>query len=463
MAWANLDPLTPANLNAKNAANIFNVTDEDYGAVGDGTTDDTVAIQAAITAANAAGGGTVYLPAATYLISTGFSLTAPITIVGEAGRPLQSPTAGTIITSAAAITYFTFAYGLRGAGSGLRDLTLLGPGNATSSVGIAVGGAAELENALFENLFIDQFGQGIVFGNNAYLTTFRNVAVRCGQAVSIPAGLTNSGEQNRFENCVFLNSGTIANSVHIQSSDASFYRTSFDNAQLTVADGDVELVGCHFENPGQSGDYDHISYTGGDLLIAFSSFHQPDASATIEQFVTATGSTRLLAVGNRFSSLATLDQAFLLNGADASLLLNRLDSTTITQEFTGSAHVISLGAATLASPGRMGGVLQRVVGLTYGTTVNTNAMVANTFELQVTDGVAFTIANPTNAPVIGQRIMYDIWNNSGGAMGVITWASEFKLAGAFTNPADGQRRRIEFERRSGAWREVFRTDADQAN
>jgi hypothetical protein len=41
----------------------------DYGAVGDGVTDDTAAIQAAMVAADAVGGGTVYLPAGTYRVS----------------------------------------------------------------------------------------------------------------------------------------------------------------------------------------------------------------------------------------------------------------------------------------------------------------------------------------------------------------------------------------------------------
>ncbi len=46
---------------------IYNV--KDYGAVGDGVTNDTTAIQAAVNAAHAAGGGEVYIPSGTYIVS----------------------------------------------------------------------------------------------------------------------------------------------------------------------------------------------------------------------------------------------------------------------------------------------------------------------------------------------------------------------------------------------------------
>jgi parallel beta-helix repeat protein len=71
MSWTDNDKLTPTNLNAKSGL-VFNVKDEDYGAVGDGTTDDTTAIRSAVSAA--AGNGTVVLSGGTYVVTSGISL-----------------------------------------------------------------------------------------------------------------------------------------------------------------------------------------------------------------------------------------------------------------------------------------------------------------------------------------------------------------------------------------------------
>ena len=69
-------------------ASVFNVTA--YGATGDGVTDDRLAITAAMAAANAIGGGVVYFPAGTYIVSrdatNSYSLDLPgnnITLLGE--------------------------------------------------------------------------------------------------------------------------------------------------------------------------------------------------------------------------------------------------------------------------------------------------------------------------------------------------------------------------------------------
>lgn len=56
-----------------------------YGAKGDGVTDDTAAIQAAINAAVAAGGGVVFFPLGTYVLSSALSVTGDNIILKGAG------------------------------------------------------------------------------------------------------------------------------------------------------------------------------------------------------------------------------------------------------------------------------------------------------------------------------------------------------------------------------------------
>lgn len=63
---------------------VYNV--KDYGAVGNGVADDTSAIQAAITAANSAGGGCVYFPATGNTGSAGYLVSSPL-IIPRPGNP----------------------------------------------------------------------------------------------------------------------------------------------------------------------------------------------------------------------------------------------------------------------------------------------------------------------------------------------------------------------------------------
>lgn len=80
----------------------YNVKDPRYGAVGDGVTDDSTAVQAAVNALPT-GGGAVYFPAGTYKLQTGITLTAAKTITlrgtgwasvitGDAASIISAPT-----------------------------------------------------------------------------------------------------------------------------------------------------------------------------------------------------------------------------------------------------------------------------------------------------------------------------------------------------------------------------------
>ena len=79
---------------------MFVVTDSPYNAAGNGSTDDTAAIQSAINACAAAGGGQVYFPPGTYLIS----------------GPLQDPTSGNsqLLLPAASLDFSTVTIELVG-------------------------------------------------------------------------------------------------------------------------------------------------------------------------------------------------------------------------------------------------------------------------------------------------------------------------------------------------------------
>lgn len=85
-------------------ASVVNVSG--YGAKGDGVTDDTAAIQAAINAVMAAGGGTVYFPRGTYKAS-GLTANGVLTFRGEGGADHRAGTwqttqAASVLTPAAA-------------------------------------------------------------------------------------------------------------------------------------------------------------------------------------------------------------------------------------------------------------------------------------------------------------------------------------------------------------------------
>ena len=102
---------------------VFNVLD--YDAAGDGVTDDTAEIQAAIDAAEAAGGGTVYFPEGTYAIS------APVTVdsnyVRLMGEGYSSQIVGSNTGSQIYVNTVTFFY--------ISDLYISGNGTYSANKG----------------------------------------------------------------------------------------------------------------------------------------------------------------------------------------------------------------------------------------------------------------------------------------------------------------------------------------
>jgi len=127
-----------------------------FGAVGNGTNDDATAIQAAITAAGAAGGGTVLLPKGVFKIGTALSFPTQAVVMRGAGRLATqikaSFTTGTIIDVAASYTE-------------IDSLAITGPQNAVVTTGSAIR-AHGAQSCKFTNLFIADVFTGIDLDNS---------------------------------------------------------------------------------------------------------------------------------------------------------------------------------------------------------------------------------------------------------------------------------------------------------
>lgn len=146
---------------------FFNVMD--YGATGLGTADDTTAIQAAINAAIAVGGGVVLLPAGKYLVSGSLTLdssitTAHVTLQGAGPGPIQDGTVyqgGTtiLIPTSSANDALVVSYS---DSVTIKSLSIVSTSPRSSGRGIYLNGGT---NVVIEDVFLKNQAIGIhVYG-----------------------------------------------------------------------------------------------------------------------------------------------------------------------------------------------------------------------------------------------------------------------------------------------------------
>jgi Pectate lyase superfamily protein len=174
-----------------------------FGATGNGVTDDTAAIQAAIDATAAAGGGMVFFPAGVYVISASINFKANVTCEGEFGGTMiemaDNAHLNGMFVSSGAIPFF-----------GLRNMILNGNRSGQSgfpgtSVGLRLAHATT-SPAFGNNSLIDS-GNEI---NDPY-ARFENVVVVAVDGIGIQA----SGAACHFHNIVVIGCHTIGISTSI--------------------------------------------------------------------------------------------------------------------------------------------------------------------------------------------------------------------------------------------------------
>ena len=147
-----------------------NVSVKDFGAVGDGVTDDTVAIQAAIDAAGTAGGGSVYIPVGTYKLTDTLTITNDyVALIGDGSSAsvlLGSDPTKWIIKFNANADHMLID-GLWIKGSAVSD--------ATEQYGVGyTSDTDDPENVIIQNCKFSHSNNGIVVGTGRYWKITQN-------------------------------------------------------------------------------------------------------------------------------------------------------------------------------------------------------------------------------------------------------------------------------------------------
>lgn len=230
-----------------------------YGALGNGSHDDTTALQNALAVCGSTGQPLVLTPGATYLTSAPLVWQyAQNSFIGNGANIDSTGTLGIIVSSTA--TSFNIPDANRYEMNGVRIYGVWTTGTAPPfsqvHVGILMGNGAgtSAANCIIRNCSINNVDIGVDWAGqpNSYLQKFDNDQIFntnwCLYADPLTGG-TNSGENIRFSKCVFFNSANIAydNIAY----EFNFSQCSLDYAQwytLFCNNGaHADLSQCHIE------------------------------------------------------------------------------------------------------------------------------------------------------------------------------------------------------------------------
>lgn len=344
-----IPPTTPVTSGMYNFNNIVNVMAAPFNAKGDGVTDDTAALQAAINATPA--GGTVIFPARP--CGSPYVITAPIhPLVGTNGQTAHllgqgwnsivndvfggtGPSSWPTLNNHCGSVIYQKTAGQDGIDLGVaatqaapyfvRDLMILGPGSGVSS-GIAMGkpGSFGTPASHLENILIADFAVGLQL-NNTEDSGFYDLRTRgCSNGI---VASTLPSNQNNFYN---LECNTDTQCVNWQSSGDTnnFFGGLVQNATLAgfifgAGIQNSSIIGFHFENTSMTNDGIQIngsSANGTSNVITGNRFADAASSTDIH----LTGSQAIFnTVSSNFASKGITEDG----GAGKNIFINNRGGT----------------------------------------------------------------------------------------------------------------------------------------
>lgn len=457
---------------------IFNV--KWFGAKGDGTTDDTTALQDALNAVDDTYGGTVYFPGGKYIHSSALVLKKRTLLrgAGKTSTIIQSDHTGDGIQSTWTINSSTAVW------IDLEDLTIKNTNASNTGGGFADVGGTYIT---LTRVIVSGFMYGMILDQSELVDI-----LNCDYELNLQAGLwivdgddhtatASTQYSNRISvtGCQFnqnmgtgygiLDDGGLAHAFRDNNYNGFITHIRAAGAQgLEILGGEFEaassanilFVSTTFNSSSSVGICTAVMLGGGAIFVpqAGQSCVSLTGLATIVYSGVHFGNTAVAkVVGNANCNTCIALGIWNAAGGDTfdALAVRHFElnpsigGTGTANTFTNMAPVLSTMMA-----------LKRVA-VTYSASMTPDASLANEFDMTATNGTAFTVNAPTNA-TDGQRITLTIRNGSGGVLGAITWDALFKMA-AWTSPANATSRSIDFKYNGTNWVEVGRTTADVPN
>lgn len=480
------------------------VSVKDFGATGNGTTNDAVAIQAAINSLTS--GGTVFFPAGTYLVTSQIVVADKVSLQGT-GYATESGTGAANRGASCILRGFVGSdatVALNGYGSGMDmldvDGNLQGTGDGVQVWGTRVHiGTLSTRNNGGDGLRIGKTEAGpstvnCNFWKVDYLITcgntkngFRIDQTNTSTSLSYPLGASDcnggfcglidarsNGEDGlQLGNCndnVFANVGAQFSGgigIHFKTDGTNSgprCNTILSNDSEANTGNDIQIDAATLPVSGP-GLYNKIY--GNRSVAVNSRIVDNSTGSMIWQWNANIGQ---YAINNRFSVLNPSAGGAAIYDFYADTGQNNVAGMRALQEGT-SGGIWELytkrDGDTLAkalSVNSKGILVQyrNYNAQTVQPNVPVDVAAGTLVNINVTSTTAFQINSPTNDGAAGQLLTICVKNTSGGALLGVTWGSEYKLA-AWTSPATGYSRSISFFYDGTNWIEYSRTTADIPN
>lgn len=435
------------------------VSVKDFGAVGDGATDDTTAIQNAIDRTKVRGGGWVYFPLGTYKITSALAIGATSSYIGVkicgAGRGIAviknfsttgnaiTVNVGSAVDAKCVIRDISITADTTSSGAGIavtngERVAIQQVSIALHRTGVSAGsaGGTSIEDIVIESTDDNAAAAGIVVGTDG--------RVRDCEVVS---GTTNGtgvtlGADARAEDCYVSKFATgVLQSGARSTCRGMTVRNATTGVSITGTGGATFRDG--YVTTGTTG----ASLTGanaaitGSKVIAFTTGVSLGAASTVARDNVVTTCTTGISVG-AFASCSAILNSLSSNTTDISVNA----SATLLQEF-GNTYSTITDTTLVANNFTYGRGLNfggRVTKATDTTTTCSFTPTPQTCQIYVCEAtnagalVSQTInATATTGLVDGQLFCVVLQRNSGGASAVPTWNAQYITTGSTVGGPNG--------------------------